>query len=138
MFPIHEAAPNGVQAGHTYTQQQMIASVIAQRRVVAAQAGAESNGASARQFADSGGRNKAIRNVERAQQPGVDIAKPSPPERSVLSDRSAEAKSIIEAQEASKADRKIIAAFQARYSLSQLLSVIRDPEDRVLPASPEE
>jgi hypothetical protein len=137
MFAISEVAPNGLAAGQSKSQQQVIASVMALQRVIAAQSGAESGDASARNFAGHDERDKAARNAERMKLRAEAEAR-SPAGQMQLSDRSAAAQSIVEAQEIALTDRKIVAAFQARHGITDLLSLIRDPEDRVLPKSPEE
>jgi hypothetical protein len=136
MFPVSEVAPNAMLAGQTQSRQHVIASVIAQQRVIAGQAAAESGDAAARNFSSNDEREKAVRNAERVKQRAANI--PPHPTAGVSVDRSAEARSIVEAQEASTTERKIVAAFQARHGLLDLLSVIRDPEDRMLPQSPKE
>lgn len=135
MFPVSEVAPNALLAGQTQTRQHVIASVIALQRVIAGQAGAESGDASGRHFPGTDARHKAPRHADRMKPRAADASSlPAPP----LPDRSAAAQSIVEAQEASRAERRIVAAFQARHGLTDLLSVIRDPEDRMLPKSPAE
>ena len=136
MFPVSEVAPNALLAGQTQTRQHVIASVIALQRVIAAQAGAESGDASAQHFSSNEQRDKAVRNAERVKQRQAEASQSTA--APFLSGRSAQARSIVEAQEASAQERKIVSAFQARHSLADLLSVLRDPEDRVLPSLPEE
>ena len=132
MFAVSEVAPNGHQSSQTQTQHQVIASVMALQRVIAGQGSAESGDAASRNFSGNtanSARDKTARqpdNVETRTEDAADTSK------------SADARSIIEAQEATVTDRKITAAFQARHGLSDLLSVIRDPEDRMLPKAPED
>lgn len=135
MFSISDVAPNGLPTGQTQTQHQLVASVIALQRVIAGQAGAESGDASGRSFSDSKERDKALRNADRVKQNAEADALSR--NAQALPDRSAEMRSIVEAQEAALTERKITAAFQARHGLTDLLSVIRDPEDRMLPTAPE-
>ena len=134
MFAVSEVLPNGQQNGQSQSQQQVIASVVALQRVIAGQSGAESGDASSRNF--SAEKGKVPRVPERAAVKADAEAPSERPENSELK-TSAEAKSIVEAQEASTTDTTIVAAFQARHGLTDLLSVIRDPEDRMLPTSPE-
>ncbi len=136
MFAISEVAPNAHMNGQSQTQQQVIASVVALQRVIAGQAGAESGDASSRNFSGSNERGKIMRDIQRAKdREAVEPrdAKPDAPTRG-----SATARSIVEAQEASLTDRKIVAAFQARHGITDLLSVIRDPDDRMLPTAPQD
>ena len=137
MFQIPEVAPSGQANGHSSTQQQVIASVVALQRVIAAQSGAQSGDASARNFSGGNARDKEFRNSARLKE-RAEADSRQPPRGMQSSDRSAAAQSIVEAQEASITDRKIVAAFQARHGIADLLSVIRDPEDRMLPKSPAE
>lgn len=138
MFAVSEIAPHGLPAGQTQSQAQLIASVIAQQRVIAARSGAESGDASAGSFSGNNERSREFRNAERMKQRAEVESHARTPGAALPVDRSAEAQSIVEAQEASIADRKIVAAFQARHGLTDLLSVIRDPEDLMLPSAPEE
>ena len=133
MFAVPEVAPNGQQAGQTQTQQEVIASVQALHKVIAGQATAENGDASARQFAGANARDKSMRTPVKDEEKRADATE-KPDKGS--SDQSAQARSIVEAQEASATDNKITAAFQARHGISDLLSVIRDPEDRMLPQAP--
>lgn len=138
MFAVSEVAPYGSTSSQTVSQQQTIASVIALQRVIAAQSGAESGDASARNFSGNADRDRAVRSAERSRQRAEAAPTAAKSDVPSLPDRSAQARSIVEAQEASMNDRKIVAAFHARHGLTDLLSVIRDPEDRMLPSAPEE
>jgi hypothetical protein len=131
MFAVSEVAPGGAQNGQSQTQQSVIASVVALQRVIAGQSNADSGDATSRGFA---GEKQAFSLSAKRQtaKPDVD-AKPMADKQ----DESAQARSIVEAQEASQTDHTITKAFQARHGLTDLLSVIRDPEDRMLPTSPE-
>lgn len=131
MFAVSEVAPNGPQNGQTQSQQQVIASVVALQRVIAGQSSAEGGDASSRNFSAEKGKTP----VPAERKPLV--AKDATEKARDDAKTSAEAKSIIEAQEASSTDTTIVAAFQARHGLTDLLSVIRDPEDRMLPSAPE-
>lgn len=136
MFAISEIAPGGSQNGQSQSQQQVIASVIALQRVIASRSGAESGNAAGHSFSNQ--QEKAARLSLRnntapeatAKPERVDVAQPQ-------SDTSASARSIVEAQEASQTDSEIVAAFQARHGLTDLLSVIRDPDDLMLPTKPQ-
>lgn len=139
MFAVSEIAPGGAQNGQSQSQQQVIASVIALQRVIASRSGAESGGAAGQGFANQ--QEKAARLTLRASPLAVAERAPEmAPEAGApakdASDPSASARSIIEAQEASQMDSEIVAAFQARHGLTDLLSVIRDPDDKMLPTAP--
>lgn len=136
MFAISEVAPNAQMNGQSNTQHQVIASVVALQRVIAGQAGAESGDASERNFSGQGDRAKVVRPPVRAKERVESEQRDWTP--MILSDASAMARSIIEAQEASLTDQKIVAAFQARHGITDLLSVIRDPDDRLLPRAPQD
>lgn len=131
MFAVSEVVPNGPQAGQSQTQQQVIASVVALQRVIAGQSNAESGDSTSRNFS-----NQKDQIVKTADPADKQVAKETSAEEKPA-ESSAEVQSVIEAQEAANTDTEITAAFQARHGLSDLLSVIRDPEDRMLPSKPE-
>jgi len=135
MFAISEVAPSAQTNGHATTQNQVIASVVALQRVIAGQAGAESGDASARNFSGQGDRARIFKTPDRGTERADADQKDWTP--MILSEESAMARSIVEAQEAALTDRKIVAAFQARHGITDLLSVIRDPEDPLLPMAPQ-
>ncbi|MEP4197929.1 MAG: hypothetical protein ABJL99_20070 [Aliishimia sp.] len=135
MFVVSEIASGSQQSSATQIQMHLIASTALTQRVAAMEAGQRSSDA-------------------RSQNSGQDAAKLVRP---LVQDKQSEAKkeemvlsadmspapeaamrSIIEAQEASETDDKLIAAFQARFALHDLLSVIRDPNDELLPTAPSE
>jgi hypothetical protein len=134
MFSAIDVAPNGQPStqAQNQTQQQLIASVMARQRVIAAQASGGARDASA---GDAGSRpsyDPPRRREAPATEAPADKAWPA----SHRDGTSAAARSIVEAQEAA-VNKTIIAAFHMRPGMYDLLSVIRDPEDRVLPKSPE-
>lgn len=131
MFAVSEVAPNGPQTGQSQTQQQVIASVVALQRVIAGQSSAESGDSSSRQFSDQ--KEQIAKRPNDAEKRKAQEKRPE----MKPADASAQVRSVIEAQEASSTDTEITAAFQARHGLTDLLSVIRDPDDRMLPTSPE-
>ncbi|THH35214.1 hypothetical protein E4Z66_15430 [Aliishimia ponticola] len=136
MFAINEVASNGPASAQNTSQAQVIASVVALQRVISGRAGAESGDASAREFSDSSAQARTAKAKEKADtEPTQEAQKPAM-EPTAVPEHNAEARSIIEAQEASDTDKQITAAFQARHGLNDLLSVIRDPEDRMLPMNP--
>lgn len=134
MFAISEIAPGGSQNGQSHSQQHVLASVIALQRVIASRSGAESGTAGGHSFSNQ--QEKAARLTLRATTTPSAAAEA---QETALphTDTSASARSIVEAQEASQTDAEIVAAFQARHGLTDLLSVIRDPDDRMLPTSPQ-
>ncbi len=132
MFAINEIAPGTQQPSATQLQMQLIASTAMAQRVTAV-ASTDASGDAGYQGA--GARADAPA-VKRATQPEPE-APAKPEERAENAEAAeAEARSVVEAQEKSSTDTTIRAAFQARYALSDLLSVIRDPEDRMLPQAP--
>ena len=134
MFAVSDVAPNAPTNGPSQTQHQVIASVIAMQKVIAGQRGGESSGTSD-QNARSGSENpNLLRPYKSPAQRNADA------ERATQSqpDPSAEARSIVEAQEASELEATLNAAFMARHELNDLLSVIRDPEDRMIPQAPDD
>lgn len=120
MTPITEIGTAGSPDSNNTQQAQLIASVVAQQRVLAAQKGQKSG------QSDTGtAQNKS------AQQAKPDNKKEVEPQSGATD--SAQAQSIVEAQ-----SQKITAAFQSRKGIGELLSVIRDPEDRLLPMDPDD
>ena len=143
MFAVNEIAPNAQQPSQSQTQNQVIASVVAQQKVIAARASADSGNAAAKNFSSEAEQGKVAQlrqskpNKPSDLQPDGESLQPSETEQG-LRENSETVRSIIEAQEASNQNKTITAAFQARHGLTDLLSVIRDPEDRMLPQSPKE
>jgi hypothetical protein len=139
MFAISDIAPGGQQPSATQLQMQVIASIANAQRVVAAKSSDHSSDAG---MQGSGGRpdsSKLLR--EAVQRAGVQRAKSGASEAEPVTAElkgEAAARSIIEAQEQSETATTITAAFQARYAITDLLSVIRDPEDKMLPKAPSE
>ena len=139
MFAISEITPGGQQPSATQLQMQVIASIANAQRVVATKPGDHSGDAG---MQGSGGRpdsSKLLR--EAVQKSGLQRAKPdmqATEQPKSESQSEAAARSIIEAQEQSETATTITAAFQARYAITDLLSVIRDPEDVMLPKAPTE
>lgn len=136
MFAISEIAPGGSQNGQSQSQQHVIASVIALQRVIAGRAGSESGNAAGHSFSNQ--HEKAARLTMRSSvEARANTSQQTDTPEQASGDSSASARSVFEAQEASRTDAEIVAAFQARHGFSDLLSVIRDPEDRVLPTKPQ-
>jgi len=156
MLAVNDVGGTSGQPSHqSHGQQQLIASVVAQQKVIAAQRGADmgdgfSQNMSNRQEKRVEHRIATDRNEMRAQadaayhsdQARKDSATARKVEQSAESmvfdaqvyQRGAdEAQRIVEAQEASAADQKIRSAYIARTGVSDLPSGIRDPGDRVLP-----
>jgi len=134
MFAVSDVAPNAPTNGPSQTQNDVIASVIAMQKVIAGQRGGESGGTSD-QNARSGSENpNLLRPYKSAAQRNADANRASQGQP----DPSAEARSIVEAQEASELEATLNAAFMARHELKDLLSVIRDPEDRMIPQAPDD
>lgn len=134
MFAVSEVAPGSAGSGQSQSQQQVVASVIALQRVIASQSSAEGKGSSSGNLQGGSDGARQARASERSRANLQDAAgeRSSEPRE----EASADARSIVEAQEASMSDKKITAAFHERYGLADLLSVIRDPEDRMFPHAP--
>lgn len=138
MFTVPDVSQNGQNSGSNVSQQTVIASVVAQQKVIAAQRGNASGDTGRDSMPDQAGREKALRaNEEAAKRRSEDKrADAKAQEEATNAAKSSEARSIVEAQEASAAEAKVTAAYIGRHSFTDLLSVIRDPEDRVLPKEP--
>lgn len=135
MFAITDVAPGAQQSSATQLQLQLIASIANSQRVAALGAGDKSADAGAQ---GSGGRtdgSKLLR--EAAQKSGMQRGRvEAAPVKSETSNPEAATRSVIEAQEQSETKTALTAAFQARYAITDLLSVIRDPDDKMLPYAP--
>lgn len=123
MNPVSELAL-GAQT-NSPSQAMLLDAVAAQQKVIATQSGASSGDASNNPGSDQ--RPTAAKDMRRAPMDA--------PEK--LTDDS-QTRSIIEAQEKEPEAQKIKAAFAERREMSELLAVIRDPEDRLLPNEPED
>ena len=87
--------------------------------------------------AGQGGGDASLQNPGgQAQPPKLKRAAPQPKSPSAPVPASATPRSIIEAQEEAETQAVLTAAFQARHAISDLLSVIRDPDDELLPTAP--
>lgn len=135
MFAITEVAPGTQQPSATQLQMQLISSIANSQRVAALAAGDKSTDAGAH---SSGGRpdgSKLLREV--AQKSGLQRGRvEAEPPKSEAASADAATRSVIEAQEQSETKTALTAAFQARYAITDLLSVIRDPDDKMLPYAP--
>lgn len=138
MFAVAEINGENRQASTTQLQLQLVTSTAMTQRVQAMDAGNKTADANVKDGGAQSDTAKLIRqSISKRNTTSASTDKDAKP----LDDTSAaeaEARSVVEAQEASETDLKITAAFQARHALSDLLSVIRDPEDRMLPTSPSE
>ena len=135
MLTVNDISPGSQQPSSTQLQMQLIASVEQASRVSQMNPGEQSSDSG---MQNSGGRadpSKLIR--EAAQKSGQQRALAEQNRREpAQTSAEADTRSIIEAQEDSETASTLTAAFQARYSINDLLSVIRDPEDQMLPAAP--
>ncbi len=138
MFTVAEINGENRQASTTQLQMQLMTSAAMTQRVQAADAGNQSADANVKDGGTQSDTAKLIRQSlsKRGAAGSANEADARPSEDTAAAE--AQARSVVEAQEASETDLKITAAFQARHALSDLLSVIRDPEDRMLPTSPSE
>lgn len=135
MFAVSDIAPGSQQSSATQLQMQLIASTALTQRVSAMETSQNSGDAGAQ---GSGARQDAAKLIRQTMQKNLakTDGKIQPASVEKKSTPEAVTKSVIEAQEASETDNKLTAAFQARYALTDLLSVIRDPEDKMLPNAP--
>lgn len=115
--------------GGSQAQSMLIASVVAQQKVIAAQSGASSGSTNNNAAGDD--KRAAVKDI-RNHMSKTDARKEQVP----VSD--AQTRSIVEAQERAMESKKITAAFAARRDMTELLSVIRDPDDRMLPHDPDD
>jgi hypothetical protein len=135
MFAISDIAPGTQQPSSTQLQMQLIASIAHSQRVAALGAGDKSADAGARGSEGRPDSSKYLRDavqksaLQREKQSAKTVrTEPAPADAST--------RSVIEAQEESRTQTALTAAFQARYAITDLLSVIRDPEDKMLPKAP--
>lgn len=139
MFAIHETAPGGPQSSSTQLQMQLIASQAQAQRVAAMASGDQSGTAG---MNTSGGREGSAQLLRAAvlksgAQRALDSSDATrTPRKPTAQSPGAEPRSIIEAQEVSQTATAVTAAFQARFAITDLLSVIRDPNDNMLPRAP--
>ncbi len=125
---VNEIAAGTPSQNQTASQADLIASVVAQQKAIAAQSGADT------------GDTQDDPNPQRNQRAKLSDERPT---QSAATDQapseraSAEMRSVVVAQEEMEQNARIQSAFQANLHLSQLLSVIRDPEDLILPKDPE-
>ena len=123
MNPVSELAL-GAQT-NSPSQAMLLDALATQQKVIAAQSSESSGDASNNTGSDQ--RPTAAKDMRRAPMETADT----------LTDDS-QTRSIIEAQETEPEAQKIKAAFAERREMSELLAVIRDPEDRLLPNEPED
>lgn len=145
MFAVNEISPGVQQSSATQLQMQLIASQSQTQRVAALTAGDQSGDAGMNTSAGRPDSSKLLR--EAIQKSGMqreaktrasDLTTQQKTEQKSEQFSEAAARSIIEAQEQSQTATAITAAFQARYAITDLLSVIRDPEDQMLPMAPKD
>ncbi len=129
MTPISDISPQTQSSGSQPTQAFQLQSVVAQHKVIASQkndaASNTNNNTSAEQ------RPPSIRDMQRAAQHAQS-------KLAANNQGESQSRSILEATETAQEDRKITAAFASRRDMGELLSVIRDPQDRVLPEEPKD
>ena len=135
MFAISEIAPGTQQPSATQLQMQLISTIASSQRVAAMAAGDTTADAGAQ---SSGGRPDGSKLLREAAQKSGSQRGPAAQKTQAQDPTPTEAatRSVIEAQEHSETQNALTAAFQARYALTDLLSVIRDPEDKMLPTAP--
>lgn len=134
MIAVSDIAPGAQNTSQPQGQSQIVESVIAQQKVIAAQKSDQTGDAGSDSLA---GRER--RNAETESKHEKDVrerVETKKAEAAAAAD--AAAKSVIEARGNEEAELKIKAAFQSRRDMGELLSVIRDPEDRVLPKEPQD
>jgi hypothetical protein len=140
MLPVSEVSQNGHASTQNSSQSQVIASVVAQQKVIASQRNAASGGSGNETLSSNDKQAKAVRNntINRDKKAQAERTEQKQIDAKTEQTKSAEARSIIEAKEksASDAEAKVTAAFMGRHSFNDMLNVIRDPEDRVLPKEP--
>ena len=137
MFAIAETGQSGQNNTSSQAQQQLIASVVAQQKVIAAQRSTDMGDATTGGHTGHSDNARALKNASVMQRETDDKVTVQQQEVDASTEaKSEEARSVIEAQEASAVDQKITKAFMARHELNDLLSVIRDPDDQLLPVDP--
>jgi len=126
MFPIVDnVTSTHMQSG---SQALLVNSVTAHQKVLAAQSGSASGGAGNQMASDTPWQNKTPRKTQ-DQTPNSETGN---------FERTEQARSVFEAQDMNRQAEKIKAAFMARREMHELLSIIRDPEDRILPDEPDD
>lgn len=133
MFTVTEVAGGSQQPSATQQLQMQLASNAAMVQQIAAMQQGDSAGDAGTQ--GSGAQPDTTKQA-RVKENAADDTRPADTEPESKASSEAAARSVVEAREASKIDKTIMAAFQARYALTDLLSVIRDPEDLLLPTAP--
>ncbi len=135
MFAISDIATGTQQSSSAQLQMQLVASTAQSQRIAALGAGEKSADANARGSEGRPDSSKYLRDA--AQKSGLARAKQAAePVKTETVTAEASTRSVIEAQEESRTETALTAAFQARYAITDLLSVIRDPEDKMLPKAP--